>query len=600
MKLYLDLETYSEADLKKTGAYAYAEHPTTEVLMAGFSINGKPARVVEGHQESLQVLKDWLLDPSVLKVAHNSQFDRVVLSEALGQWLEPDDWTDTAALAAANGLPRSLEDAAKQLGAEEKDSAGTRLINLFSKPDRKGIRTTQADRPGDWEQFVEYCRQDVDTLVDVWERLPDWPTPQEYLIWLQDQRINDLGIKADPDLAKWAVTQDELNRREQTKQVQKLLGIENPGSVQQFTKGLQELGVTLPNLRADTVREALKKPDLPPDARQALELRLDLSLVASRKYQSVLDQVCKDGRVRGQFMYHGAHTGRWSGRGIQLQNLPRAQLQVPQAVILDSLLGNRADPDDLKALIRQVLVGPFTVADYAAIEARVLAWVASEEWALEAFAKGRDIYVETAQRMGGMTRDQGKVAVLALGYQGGVNSLAHMGAEGSMEQLMYIRDQWRKANRNIVALWRQTERAFGQGGSAGLLNIEVDGDDRKMYLPSGRALTYRKVRRERYRTSEGKYEEAWRFHGARGRTETYGGRLVENAVQAIARDLLADLILKLDKQGLQVVGHVHDEIIVEHPDAAEQVLAAMTEGPRWAQGLPLGGEAFTCDRYRKG
>lgn len=600
MRLFLDLETYSEVDLKKAGAYAYAEHPSTEILMAGFSIDGKPARVVQGHQDSIDALRSWLVDPDVLKIAHNSQFDRVVLSEALGMWLGPEGWTDTAALAAINGLPRSLDQVAKALGAEEKDSAGTRLINIFSKPDRKGVRTTGEDRPDLWSQFVDYARQDVDTLVDVWNRIPDWPTPQEYQVWLADQRINDRGIKADRPLARWAVRVDSQNQEQMSARARELLGIENPGSVQQFTQGLASLGVSLPDLRAETVRGALEYPDLSPEAREALSLRLELSLVASKKYQAVLDQSSQDGRVRGQFLYAGAHTGRWSGRGIQLQNLPRAQLDHPEAVILDSLLGLGADPEDLKALVRQVLVGPFTVADYAAIEARVLAWVAPEEWAIEAFREGRDIYVETAKRMGGMTRQQGKTAVLALGYQGGVNSLRHMGAEGSGEQLMFMRDQWRRANQNIVSLWRTTEEAFAQGGQAGRLRVDVEGNDRHLILPSGRHLTYRRVRREKYRTPDGSYETAWRFDGARGRTETYGGRLVENAVQAISRDLLADLLLKMLDSGLDVVGHVHDEVIVQGQDARQKVLEMMEQGPEWAEGLPLSGEAFTCERYRKG
>lgn len=613
--LLLDLETYSPVDLKAAGAYAYAEHPEHEVLMCGYSIDGGPARVAVGEAEIWGTLGPPLSSPSVLKIAHNAQFDRVNISPlagcAPGEYLDPAQWGDTMALASENGLPASLDKLAKALGAEEKDGAGTRLINLFSKPDRHGNRRTPEGHPEQWAEFVDYCRQDVDTLVDVHRRLPDWPHHSERTAWEVDQRINDRGIKADVRLAEWALAEDNRNRAKAEFDLRMLLQIENSNSVQQVMAGLKGIGLELPNLRVATVTEALERDDLTDAQRQALELRAEIALTAARKYQAIIHGANDDGRLRGQFKFYGAHTGRWSGRGVQLQNLPRAELKHPEAVILDSQLGLDADAPSLKALIRQALVGPFVVADYAAIEARVLAWVAGERWALDAFAEGRDIYVETAERMGGLSRQQGKVAVLALGYQGGVGSLHAMGAKGTDEELNNLKVAWRRANRRIVRLWADLDAAFSEGGRAGRLRVSVRGRDRLVHLPSGRHLTYRNVRHEtwRFRDADGDLQtkQGWRFDGNLGRTDTYGGRLTENTTQAIARDILADLLVGLERLGMHTVGHVHDEVLVDAPaDAQRQeellgtVVDMMGEAPAWADGLPLSGEGFITERYRKG
>lgn len=613
--LYLDIETFSRVDLKAHGAYSYAEHPSHEVLMCGYSVDGAPAQVAVGEAEIWHTLGRQLSSPSILKIAHNAQFDRVNLSRlagcAPGEYLDPAQWEDTMALAAENGLPASLEKLAKELGAEDKDKAGTRLINLFSKTDRYGQRRTAEDEPERWAEFVDYCRQDVDTLVDVHHRLPPWPHESERRMWVVDQLINDRGIKADLPLANWALTEDNANRARAEHDLRKLLGIENANSVQQLGRALKEIGLDLPNLRVDTVKEALQREDLDDTQRQALQLRAQIALTAAKKYLAILNGANEDGRLRGQFKFYGAHTGRWSGRGVQLQNLPRAELRHPQSVILDSQLGLRAPAQDLKALIRQTFVGPFVVSDYSAIEARVLAWVADEKWALEAFEKGRDIYVETAERMGGLTRQQGKVAVLALGYQGGANSLFHMGAQGTTEELNDLKVAWRKANRKIVRLWADLDNAFGEGGTAGRLRVEVSGKNRRLHLPSGRYLTYRNVRHETWRVTDDegqtRIKKGWRFDGMLGRTDTYGGRLSENAVQAISRDVLADLMDRLQRAGAAVVGHVHDEVLLDAPGGHEdreellaRVVQEMSVGPDWAKGLPLAAEGFITDRYRKG
>jgi len=610
VQLILDTETYSATDLNKSGVYRYVEDPDFQVLMCAWSLDGGPVRVTIGQQQILDELGGMLTDPAVTKVAHNAQFDRVVLSAALGmpvgQYLDPRQWDDTMARAAEVGLPQSLKDLALVLGGEQKDTAGTALINFFTKPNRQGNRNLPQDHPDKWQQFVDYCAQDVRTLADVLDRLPPWPTETEREVYWTDQVINDRGIAADLESARIAVDQDELGRGEAGLRLQELLGIDNANSVPQVHEGLQRLGLTLPDLRAETISAALERQDLTPQQREALELRSDLALAASKKYLAIIETACSDGRARGAFRFFGAHTGRWSGRGIQLQNLPRQQTKHPEAHIVDLHLGNMVGPQVLKALVRAMFVGPFVVSDYSAIEARVLAWVAGEQWALDAFELGRDIYEETAQRMGGMSRQQGKVAVLALGYQGGINSLFHMGARGDDAELERMKNQWRRANPNIVQLWSQIEEAFGHGGRAGVLRVEVDGDDRKIILPSGRPMVYRNVRWERWNvrdeaTGRTVSKQGWRFDGKFGRTDTYGGRLTENAVQAIARDLLADALVNLEREGLPVVGHVHDEVIVQAgPDELEKVNNILSSAPAWAEGLPLAAEGFVCDRYMKG
>ena len=612
-ELVLDLETYSEVDLTKSGPYPYAEHPSTEVLMCGYSYDGEPAKVLVGHEEIIRILGDDLVDPEVTKIAHNTGFDRVVLSGMLGMpvghYLDPAQWEDTVPLAAEAGLPLSLADLTKALGVAEKDSAGTRLINLFSKPTRTGERNGPDNKPEEWQSFIDYCRQDVDSLVEARQNLPGWPTEDERKMWIVDQRINDYGMGSDVEFARWAVKQDERNRLESSAKLESLLEIQNAGSVQQIKAGLSRLGLDLPNLRSDALRELLAGDSLTDDQRQALELRLEISLVAAKKYQAVINSACSDSRFRGGFRFYGAHTGRWSGRGVQLQNLPRAQMTVPKAAILDARLGNRAEPQTLKASVRSTFVGPFVVSDYSAIEARVLAWVAGEQWALDAFANDRDIYVETAERMGGLTRQQGKVAVLALGYQGGENSLRHMGAKGSDSELKAMKVQWRRANRRIVKFWEELEAAFWEGGRAGNIRVEKVGRDRHVYLPSGRFLCYRKVKKEAwyFQDEDGDRVRKYgiRFSNSRGRTDTYGGRLAENIVQAVSRDLLGDLLVRLADQGYRTVGHVHDEVIVETSDANSardmaDIELLMSQGPDWAEGLPLAAEAFVCDRYQKG
>jgi DNA polymerase len=624
-QLYVDIETYSSVDLKKSNVYRYTEAPDFEIMFAWWAVDDEPLQLALGAAAIADI--PYLWDDDVTKVAHNAAFERICFSEFIRRreggpegYLPPEPWLDTMALASEAGYPKSLEQLAKVLGAEDKDTAGTRLINLFCKPNRAGKRTMPEDKPVEWAQFLEYGRQDVVTLRDVHQRLPHWPTETERQVYLTDQRINDTGIPVDVEMAALAVATAEDNRMQDELEIMHLTGIENPGSNPQMLAWFKSVGLEIPNLQAATVTEMLARPDtddVAPTAlqRRVLELRQELALVAAKKYSAALDRVNADGRLRGSFQFFGAHTGRWAGRGVQLQNLPSATLgdedDDEQAIetaiaagVLDLKMGMGASAHTLKALVRAMFTGPFTVVDYAAIEARVVAWLAGEQWALGAFADGRDIYVETAERMGGLTRKEGKVAVLALGYNGGVNSLRVMGAEGDDKKLQFLVTQWRDANRAIVGLWADMNEAFIAGDMAvgDHMYIEKDGADRLVRLPSGRAVVYHDLKARWKDTPFGR-RRVISFADPKGpgfRTDTYGGKLCENVTQAVARDILAEALVRLQQRGYPVVGHVHDELLVLGQYPVAEICNIMTEKPAWAAGLPLDGAGFNCARYRKG
>lgn len=611
--LRLDLETYSPVDIKKSNVYYYAAHPEFLVLMCTWALDDGPVNIALGHDEIRAIPGLW--DDSILKVAHNSQFDRVCLSAMQHQdgllppltYLDPLFWDDTASLAAEWGYPRSLEKVAVALGAEEKDSAGTSLIKLFCVPNRKGRRNMPEDFPEEWEAFKKYALQDTATLREVHLLLPDWPNLIERQAWIVDQYINDQGIPIDRVMAEYAVDAAEENKIGQELELFNLSGVVNPGSGPQMKKWLDSVGLNVPNMQAGTVTDLLARGDLDPDVRRVLELKQDLALVASAKYTAALDRLNEDDKLRGAFQFFGAHTGRWAGRGVQLQNLPRATLENDDAVeaaILDLKMGLGGDAYTLKALVRSMFTGPFTVVDYAAIEARVIAWLAGEDWALQAFEAGRDIYVETAAKMGpNYTRSEGKVAVLALGYNGGTNSLVNMGAQGSDAKLQGIVNQWRDANQNIVGFWRQLDTAFRTGGQVGEhIHVEKDGSTRRLWLPSGRAISYHGIKSMWKDNSWGKRVQEVSFINPMGvRTSTYGGKLTENVTQAVARDILNEALIRLHDAGHYVAGHVHDEILVldQGNSSVETINEIMVQPTSWSAGLPLSGAGFSTYRYKK-
>lgn len=607
-KFYVDIETRSRQNLKEVGVYRYTECRDFRILMASWAIDDGPINTTVGQKAVLALSQ--LLNPKYEKVAHNAQFERVCFSRAYGNgWLDPHEWRDTQSLAYEYGHPGSLNGVARALGAPPKDDAGEKLIRLFCIP-HKGVFYDEKTHPMEWLDFIAYCEQDVDTLREVDRRVGDWPTPDERRFWESDQRVNDRGLPIDVEMAREAERASIANTQDMMRESIILTGLQNPNSVQQLGRWLTQQKHPLPNLRAETVELALAG-ELPPNVRRVLELRQDLALAAASKFTTALATVSPDGRVRGGFRFFGAHTGRWSGRGFQPQNMPRASFKTEEeatAAILDLKLGLGADQQNLKKLVRALIVGPFTVVDYAAIEARVIAWLAGELWALDAFQSGRDIYAETAERMGGLTRAQGKIAVLALGYNGGINSLRAMGAVGDDEELQMLVTTWRRANRRIVGLWDKFQGAIEDGGQVGrYVRISRHGGSMKIHLPSGRAIHYHNLRYGTYYIEDPKggkpiRKEGWRYDDPKSPRgiSTYGGRLAENVTQAVARDILAAAMVRLHERGFDIVGHVHDEILVEGAHDVDEISKIMCEAPEWAKGLPLDGEGFVCQRYRKG
>ena len=624
--IFLDFETFSCTDLKKAGAYRYCEDPTFEALICSYSINGGPVQRLVGEVAIRAWVDQVVTDPDNVFVAHNAGFELVVMSTLLGMpvgtYLHPSRFIDTAALCAEYGLPRSLEKAAKALGAKPKDTAGTRLISLFCKPYRRK-RVMPEDKPEDWLLFCLYCDNDVESLIDVFRRLPrGWPTDVEYPLWQANELVNHHGVEIDLELVSAAVAAGDALKKRLMDESKEITGLANPNSTQQLHGWLEERGCPLPNLQAETVEMTLERGDLPDDVRRVLEIRQETSLASLKKFEAALRGVNSDGRLRGHIRFFAAHTGRFGGGGVQTQNLPRELLAAvkeyfadckilgvdPEQEQVDKIVqaeidrfvknGDEITSEFLKALIRPMFVGPFTGVDFSAIEARVIAWLAHEQWVLQAFAAGRDIYVETANRFGeGFTRQQGKVAVLALGYGGGVGALRRMGAEGEDDELELIKRLWRSTNPAIVRFWRACELGFKQGGKAGRITFRRVGKDMHAILPSGRHLIYRDAR-VFHDPVEG---ERLTYMDPKGfRTDTWGGSIAENITQAVARDVLADAMVRMTERGYPIVLHVHDEIVLDGLFDVDSVAEQMCELEPWMAGLPLAAEGSQMKRYQKG
>jgi DNA polymerase len=640
--LNIDLETFSSVDLAKSGVYRYAESPDFEILFFGYSINGGAVKVIDlARGDNLpDEICSALLDESVVKWAYNAQFERVCLSRYLSQWLKPDSWRCTMVWAAYMGLPLSLEDAGAVLGLEkQKLKEGKDLIRYFSVPCKptkaNGGRTRNLpiDAPDKWDQFKAYNFRDVETEIAIQARLQKFPVPEdEWQNYILDQHINDRGIQLDMDLVIEAIQCDERSRDELTRLMKEITALDNPNSVTQMKEWLADHGMETDTLGKAAVKELLKTA--PEPLGQVLELRQSLAKSSLKKYTAMENAVCKDGRARGLLQFYGANrTGRWAGRLIQVQNLPQNHLpDLAQARSLVKsgdfeMLEALYDyvPSILSELIRTAFVPKpgfeFIVADFSAIEARVIAWLAGETWRNEVFATHGKIYEASASQMfhvpieeitkGSPLRQKGKIAELALGYGGSAGALKAMGAlEMGVfeEELQPLVNAWRNANPKIVQLWWKVDKA-AMTAVIERTTTETNGIRFKyksgmlfITLPSGRQLAYVKPRigQNRFGGEAVTYEgigaaKKWE------RIESYGPKFVENIVQAISRDILCYAMRRLDALCWPIVMHVHDEVVIEAPAQAsvDEICTVMGETPPWAEGLLLRADGFMCPFYKK-
>ena len=644
-RLMVDLETFSSADLAKGGLHKYVESPDFEILLLAYAWDDGPVEVVRlsdvDTYHEMQGIVAGLLDPDTVKVAHNSAFERACLTKHLGRELPAEEWEDTMILAAMNGLPMSLDAAGAALQLkDQKIKEGTSLISYFCKPCKPTLtnggrtRNLPEHAPDKWDRFVEYCRRDVEVEQAIYYRLHRFPVPDwERKVWALDARINERGVLIDTELAQAAIDIGEEFREEHMAEMQRLTGLENPNSVAQLKDWLEAVGVSCDSLSKATLAELLHNAT-DPTTRRVLELRQMLGKTASKKYEAMTAAACKDNRVRGILQYYGAgRTGRWAGRLVQPQNMAQNHLdaigQVRELVRqrdLETLeLCYDNVPDVLGQLTRTAIVAPpghtLLVSDYAAIEARVIAYLAGEQWRMDVFAQGGDIYCSSASQMfrvpvvkhgvNGHLRQKGKIAELACGYGGGVSALKAFGADKmglTEEEMQDIVTQWRQASPTIPKFWRDTEKAAKNAlrnpGRAFTVPCGVkylkDADALRCRLPSGRILSY-------WGAYLDEIDDSIRFMGQNQttrkweRTETWGGKLVENIVQAVSRDCLAVALLRLDEAGYKVAFHVHDEIIAEAPDGTrwEDMAAIMGEPIDWAPGLLLRGDGYATKFYMK-
>jgi len=646
--LSIDIETYSSVDLGKSGMYRYVEAPDFEILLVACAFDDEHVWLIDPDKEVDQ-LYNRLSNPRIRKAAYNAAFEIACLSKHFGLQLPAAQWDCTMNRALMLGFPGKLGDVAKVLGAEEKDTAGTALINYFSKPCRPTVanggrtRNLPGDNPEKWEAFKRYCIQDVETERSVrqkLEQLGDVPS-QERKVWLLDQEINRRGIRVDTEFVDAAIDCAEAENEALKARAQEITGLDNPNSVAQLKGWLGPYGLALPDLTKATVASVAKDAATPSEVAELLSIRAQAGKTSTAKYEAMRAAVCADGRIRGLLQYYGANrTGRWAGRLVQIHNLPQnhlPDLDDARRLVKDrkfselSFMYPGALPV-LSELVRTAFVptkgNVFIVADFSAIEARIIAWLAHERWRNEVFAGDGKIYEASAAKMFHVPietidkqsplRQKGKIAELALGYGGSVEALKQMGGEAmglTEREMQELVRAWRWSNPAIVQLWRGIGDAAlccAKDGGKNILTMpanrtkisfEVRRGILHIGLPSGRDLCYVQPRVE-----AGKFGgDALVYMGVNQttrkwkRTETYGPKLVENIVQAIARDCLAAAMLRLDDEGLTVVAHVHDEVIIEAEDAAAAETAERIMGDPipWAPGLLLTADSFTTEYYKK-
>lgn len=635
--LNIDIETRSGNEIKY-GVRKYVDSDDFAILLFAYSIDGGEVETFDfanGEQLPTKIV-EALTDPKVIKTAFNAAFERTCIARAMGNKpLPPNQWRDTMIWGMELGLPASLEQMAKYLKVpQQKDTEGKRLIRKYCIPKKDGSFCEEYDSD-DWELFKSYVAQDVRAEMSIAEELAPYPiADSEWELWALDQNINDRGVGIDMDLVRAALLLDEETSAVAKEQLKTLTGLDNPNSVLQLKKWLGEQGLQVQSLGKEQVTEILSDAETPNLVREALLLRQATSNASIKKYDMLNNATCRDDRIHGILQFYGAtRTGRWAGRLLQVQNLPRGSLKPHELATardfvktsdmeaLDMIWGDV--PEVLKSLIRSALIPSegheFIVSDFSAIEARVIAWLAGEEWVLDTFREGHDIYKATANQMfhlGGVDkvdksmRQRGKVATLALGYQGGTGALQAMGAlkMGIKEdELQGLVNAWRKANPNIVKFWRRVEaaakRALEFGTKVSLRDTGISFYVRDHFLmiglPNGRSIAYANATLEDGRIRyEGKSMTSSTFQ----KLETYGGKLVENIVQATARDVLGESMIRLEKLGYKIVAHVHDEVILDVPIGVtniDEINEQMAINPEWTEGLPLAAAGFRSDFYMK-
>ena len=652
----IDIETKSDKDISKCGVYAYADSPYFDILLFAYSIDGQPVQVVDtakGEEIPAKILSA-LADEKVIKRAFNVNFERVCLSrylrknypeyfgsysineDTVGDYLNPRSWECTMIHSRTLGLPSSLAEVGTVLGIEQqKMSEGKALIKFFCVPyaEKDGIPQfhNPRDYPDKWEIFKAYNKRDVEAEMEIDRKLSRFPVPD--FIWSEfylDQEINDRGILVDMELADAAITLDEQSKAKLTSEMQRLTGVENPNSVYQLLDWLEKQGYKSDSLGKAQVQELIKTAKEP--VRSVLEMRLQLSKSSVKKYTAMKQTACSDNRARGMFSFYGAsRTGRWAGRNVQLQNLPQNHLPdlsearelVKYGSFEDIQMLYDDVPDTLSQLIRTAFIPrqgmKFIVADFSAIEARVIAWLAGEEWRMKAFANGEDIYCASASKMFGVPvvkhgenghlRQKGKISELACGFGGSVGAMKAMGADSlglSDTELKQIVTDWREASPHITELWWAVDRAVKKAvkektatKTHGLL-FSYEVGFLFIRLPSGRRLAYAKpyIGKNKFGGESVTYmginaQKKW------DRLESYGPKFVENCVQGIARDLLMYSMQTLSQYF--IVGHIHDEMIIECPKGTklDEICQQMARTPDWAKGLLLRADGYECSFYKK-
>ena len=654
----IDIETRSDVKLSDCGVYKYSESEAFRILLFAYAFDFGEVHVIDLTKQDLPAeIVSMLTDPDYIKHAYNAEFEIVCLERMLGTEFDYSQWRDTMLDAVYHGFPASLKMAGGAILAEDerKDSAGTALIKKFCLPHTPSKKDPRewiepAEEPEDWERFIQYNRQDVVTEMNICRRFIYWPVPDDVQKqWQHTVRMNHRGVALDIDFMESAIAAGEASQGPLLDEAREITGCRNPNSVAQLKKWLSGKGIEASSLSKDYVEKLLQSDDLDPDVRRVLKIRLETSASSTKKYNRMKTIACSDGRAHGIISFYGAgRTGRYAGRLIQPQNMPRTYLHGPDLDTARELIRQRdtdsisllygSVSDTLRQCVRTALVPSpghkFIDADFSSIEARVVAWLAGENWALKAFRNGEDIYCATASQMfhvpvvkhgiNGELRQKGKIATLALGYGGGTSAMIRMGAldMGLKEsELQPIVDQWRKTNRNIVALWRDLDSAILRvvrhrkdkvhAVKVGKIRIywivlptatEYD-SAMVVKLPTGRELFYvsPEITTNRFGSDSISYMAQNQTTKKWDRLETYGGKITENIVQAIARDVLVEKMIDLEDAGYDVVFHIHDEVVIDAKpqERLVDVCQIMRQPVSWAEDLPLDADGWEGAYFTK-